>query len=131
MMSTFVLPLASDDATLARVGGKGANLGELSRAGFAVPPGFLVTTDAYRAFVAANQLGERVLALAQAVTPDDPAALERTSAEIGALFTVGRMPEQIAEALLSAYNALAGAGAHSPLPVAVRSSATAEDLPGL
>lgn len=45
-MSTPILPLASSESTLARVGGKGANLAELARAGFRVPPGFLITTDA-------------------------------------------------------------------------------------
>ena len=50
-----LLPLNSIDATLANVGGKGANLAILARAGFAVPAGFFVPTTAYRAFVAANR----------------------------------------------------------------------------
>lgn len=45
-MTTFVLPFDSPDATLALVGGKGANLGRMARAGFPVPPGFLITTTA-------------------------------------------------------------------------------------
>jgi pyruvate,water dikinase len=117
-------------ATLATVGGKGANLAELTRAGFAVPPGFLVTTDAYRAFVAANGINDQVLALARGVAPDDPLALEHAAAEIRALFAAGRMPDDIGAAIDAAYAALAGADP-ARLPVAVRSSATAEDLPGL
>jgi rifampicin phosphotransferase len=131
MMSTLVLPLASSEAALARVGGKGANLAALTRAGFLVPPGFLITTDAYRAFVAANQIGDRILALARSVTPDDPVALEQISEAIRALFTDGHMPEEIAHAIVMGYQELSHGAAPARLPVAVRSSATAEDLPGL
>lgn len=128
-MSTHVLPLASSEAVLARVGGKAANLAELTRAGFLVPPGFLITTDAYRAFVAATQIGDRILALVRSVTADDPVALEQVSEAIRALFMDGHMPEAIANAIVMAYQELSHGTAR--LPVAVRSSATAEDLPGL
>jgi pyruvate,water dikinase len=124
--------LTFDDraATLATVGGKGANLAELTRAGFTVPPGFLVTTDAYRAFVTANGINDEVPARARRVAPDDPPALEHAAAEIQALFAGGRMPEEIGAAIDAAYATLAGSDP-ARLPVAVRSSATAEDLPGL
>jgi pyruvate,water dikinase len=170
-MSTYVLPLDSSEATLERVGGKGANLSELARAGFAVPPGYLVTTEAYRAFVRANRIGERIVGLARGVAPNDPVALDQVSEQIGALFEQGQMPDEIATAIVEAYQALAasphppapsptlggrgveagsllqrgaetpplpmwergagGEGEETALPVAVRSSATAEDLPGL
>ena len=133
-MECIVLPLSSPEATLERVGGKGANLAELARAGFAVPPGFLVTTDAYRAFVASNRIAAPLLALAKQATPDDPLALEATATEIGSLFAQGALPEEIAEQVRTAYRELseaAPAGATGELAVAVRSSATAEDLPGL
>ncbi len=129
----ITLPLSSAEATLLRTGGKGANLAALMRAGFKVPPGFLVTTDAYRSFVSANQINPRLLALVQAVKPDDPVALDNVSAEIRALFAAGSVPPEVEEPICSAYEALSpgpndqGHG----LPVAVRSSATAEDLPGL
>lgn len=126
-MSPYILSFKSIEATLARAGGKGANLAELVRAGFTVPPGFVVTTDAYRAFVEANQLQPRLLALADDISPNNPAALENTSAEIRALFEQGTLSLEIAADITSAYHALARSGA----PVAVRSSATAEDLPGL
>src|SRR3954453_22433762 len=102
-MPVFVLPLDSTEATLDRAGGKGANLAELTRAGFAVPPGFLVTTEAYRAFVTANGINDRILALARAVAPDDPLALEETAAQIRALFEAGQMPAEIGAAIDSAY----------------------------
>ncbi len=134
-MPTFTLPFSSPDATLARAGGKGANLAELSRAGFGewVPPGFLVTTEAYRTFVAANQIQSRILALANTVTPDDPRALEAASTEIRALFEQGQLPQEIAADIVTAYRALSHTPTPPPdlAPVAVRSSATAEDLPGL
>jgi pyruvate,water dikinase len=127
-MSSFVLGLDAPDATLDRVGGKGANLADLTRAGFAVPPGFLVTTEAYRAFVDANRLGDRILELARAVPSEDPVALEHVAAQIHSLFDQGSMPDELGQAIASAYASLSAAAS---LPVAVRSSATAEDLPGM
>src|ERR687884_656346 len=94
-MTTMILPLSSPEATLGRVGGKGANLAELARAGFAVPPGFLITTGAYRAFVAANQFAGRLLTLASQVVPDDPLALEQASAEIRSFFAHGEVPAAV------------------------------------
>lgn len=126
-MFSYILPLSSAEATLARAGGKGANLAELVRAGFNVPPGFIVTTDVYRAFVEANALQVNILALAGSVSPDDLDALEKTSTEIRGLFEQGRLPVEIANEVVSAYRSLSIA---QPA-VAVRSSATAEDLPGL
>jgi len=129
-MSPLILPLTSSNATLARVGGKGANLAALTRAGFMVPPGFLVTTAAYQAFVVANDIAPQILSLARGVVPDDPVALDQTSEQIRALFEQGHMPHDVAEPIVAAYRALPG-GAEGAQPVAVRSSATAEDLPGL
>jgi pyruvate,water dikinase len=111
----FVLPLSAvgrDD--LATAGGKGANLGELVRAGFPVPDGAVITTDAYAAVVAHAGLGP---ALATA-TDDGGEALR-------AAFAAADVPDELRTAILDAY-ALLGNG-----PVAVRSSATAEDLPGV
>jgi rifampicin phosphotransferase len=130
-MSLFVLPLDSTEASLDRAGGKGANLAELVRAGFRVPPGFLVTTGAYHAFVAASRIAARIVELARAASPDDLPALEHTSEQIRQLFEQGELPDEIAEAIVSAYRGLADAASQPPLAVAVRSSATAEDLPGL
>lgn len=133
-MSIYILSFSSTEATLARAGGKGANLAELARAGFAVPPGFIITTEAYSAFVEANQLRGRILALIQNISPDDLATLENTSAQIRALFEQGAVPTDIAGAIISIYHELfkqQGSDSTTQPPVAVRSSATAEDLPGL
>jgi rifampicin phosphotransferase len=132
VLSEIILPLSSDEATLARAGGKGANLAALIGAGFEVPPGFIVTTDAYRTFVSANQIGSRLQDLAQSVSPDDPLALETTSQEIRSMFTGGTLPVESSDSIRAAYASLSPAsGGNGNLPVAVRSSATAEDLPGL
>jgi phosphohistidine swiveling domain-containing protein len=125
-----ILPLSSPSATLALAGGKGANLATLTRAGFAVPPGFIVTTEAYRAFVQANGIEPRLLALAAGAPAASPAGLETASQAIRALFAGGTIPPDILATLRAAYAGLAQTG-QAQLPVAVRSSATAEDLPGL
>jgi pyruvate,water dikinase len=122
---TMILPLDAAEATLPVVGGKGANLARLTRAGFPVPGGFLVTTDAYHEFVAANKLTEPILAAAATARPEDPASLDAASAAIQAHFQAGTLPPELAAALVAAYRALGAP------PVAVRSSATAEDLPDM
>lgn len=111
--------LGRDD--IDQAGGKGANLGELTRAGFPVPPGFVIVTDAYRAYVAEHQLADKIAALA---APTDAAGgYESASEQIRALFA-----DEISDVLRVEI-----ADAYAPLgedvPVAVRSSATAEDLP--
>lgn len=128
-MTNYILNFDSQEATLERVGGKGTNLAELTRAGFNVPPGYLITTQAYCAFVAANRFGDELLALARAVDTNDPVALEQTAEKIRALFTHSPMPPTIGDQIRAAYSSLATRD--SSLFVAVRSSATAEDLPGL
>lgn len=132
-MSNYILPFSSTEATLARAGGKGVNLAELVQAGFAIPPGFIVTTEAYCAFVEANQLQPRLLALAKKNLPDDSTALENTSTEIRAWFEQGTLPAEIAAEITSAYYTCSNSPTltRSDPPVAVRSSATTEDLPGL
>jgi pyruvate,water dikinase len=114
--------LGKGDGALA--GGKGANLGEMLRARLPVPPGFVVTTDAYRRAVEANALQPEIERLARAASPEDMAALERAAGAIGALFARAAVPPEVAAAVREAYARLGGP------PVAVRSSATAEDLPG-
>jgi phosphoenolpyruvate synthase/pyruvate phosphate dikinase len=128
----FQLPLDSADATLALVGGKGASLARMATAGLPVPPGFHVTTAAYRRFVEANAL-QAVIAEATAnAQPDDPASLERASAAVRRLFRSGAVPEAVAAAIHAAYTSLGAAEPTGAEPaLAVRSSATAEELPGL
>ena len=104
-----------------QAGGKAANLGELTRAGLPVPPGFVVVTAAYRAYVAEHQLEEKITALA--APSDDPAGYDDASAQIRALFA-DEVSDTLQAEIAEAYATL-GDG----VPVAVRSSATAEDLP--
>jgi len=126
-MSTFVLSLAHPNATLENVGGKGMSLAKLVRAGIPVPDGFHVTTDAYRAFVDANDLQKKILAALKDADPSLPASLETASASIGSFFADASIPEEITKAIRDSYLTLDTS--HMALPVAVRSSATAEDLP--
>src|SRR5436190_9490018 len=131
--STLVLPLEGPGATLERVGGKGESLARLARAGLPVPPGFHVTTAAYHRFVAANNLQSAIVAAASEANADDPASLERAAERIQTLFESGDIPEEVAQTIRGAYGALTasgGQGEAAGLAVAVRSSATAEDLPG-
>ncbi|HLN30249.1 MAG TPA: PEP/pyruvate-binding domain-containing protein [Gemmataceae bacterium] len=123
----FVLQLDSPEATLAQVGGKGASLARLAAAGMPVPPGFQITTHAYGRFVDENQLANPILAAAAQARADDPATLDRASAQIQTLFAQGTMPSDLAALIRQAYSDL---GNGDPA-VAVRSSATAEDLPEL
>ena len=127
MTSSFIMPLSSPDATLALAGGKGMNLSRLIQAGFPTPGGFIVTTDAYRAYVAANNLQHFIRATINAVTPDAIGSLKAASAAIRGRFAAGQVPREIVEALRNAYGGLD----LGSVAVAVRSSATAEDLPDL
>src|SRR5258706_3076267 len=123
-MSPFaVIPFNSRDATLETAGGKGLNLARLTRAGFPVPPGFIIPTEAYRAFVAANGLREKIQAAVRELSAEDIQALEGASQQIRAAFSTGKMSDELAAPIRAAYAELQNA------PVAARSSATAEDLP--
>ena len=124
MVAPFVLPLADPDATLEHVGGKGMSLARMLAAGLPVPGGFHVTTAAYRRFVADNGLQTRIAQELAGIDSADPAALEAASRRICDAFAAGETPADIAATVTAAYAALNDAA------VAVRSSATAEDLPG-
>lgn len=121
----FIVSLSDASAGLSQVGGKGASLARMAAAGFPVPSGFHITTAAYRRFVAEHELQDQILAAVSAATPDQPATLEEASSRIGQLFAQCAMPDDIAGAIRRAYAKLS----EYDLPVAVRSSATAEDLP--
>src|SRR5918995_687449 len=117
--------IRKDDIALA--GGKGANLGELSRARLPVPPGYVVSTAAYDTFVEASGIKGEVVALASVPRAEDPARFEEVSEGIRALFSGGRVPEEMGDEIRAAYQELSEDGQTA---VAVRSSATAEDLAG-
>jgi pyruvate,water dikinase len=121
---TVVLDLATlNAAMLSDVGGKAANLGELIRAGLPVPAGFCVTTRGYRQAVAGTELDTVLDDLAHA-DPADVPALTALAGRARAQLIAARMPDPVADAIAEAYDALG-----EDVPVAVRSSATAEDLP--
>ena len=111
---------------VARVGGKGANLGELTRAGLPVPPGFVVTAAAYLDALEKAGLREEVRRRTEGVDVDDPAALTRAAADCQEYVRHAGMPERTRRATLDAYARLGGCTGHDER-VAVRSSATAED----
>jgi pyruvate,water dikinase len=114
-----------DKRDLALVGGKGANLGEMTRAGFPVPGGFCVTTDAFRAFLAGAGDTTALFARLSALDPENTEAVRRAGDEMRTHLEAAPIPAEVARAVGTAWRE-AGAE-HS---YAVRSSATAEDLPG-
>ncbi len=138
-MSIFVLPLSDSNATLETVGGKGMSLAKMARAGLPVPDGFHVTTEAYQSFITQNGIQPHIDEILKGPVTTDLTYLETISQQIGHFFTDGIVPPEIASVVISAYaglhdRAMERAGIPtdaSPITaVAVRSSATAEDLPG-
>lgn len=131
-MANYILPLGTlGRASLAVAGGKAANLGELIEAGFPVPDGFCITTGAYALAAAAAHLSQVVEEL-EVVQRDDLGRREFTLGRSEGLARRAReallevpVPKDVAEAISAAYRALGEDGPR----VAVRSSATAEDLP--
>src|SRR5690554_652941 len=114
-----------------RVGGKNASLGEmisnLAGAGVSVPGGFATTADAYREFLEQSGLNDRINAALDALDVDDVNALARTGAQIRQWIMEADFPEALDQAIRKAFAELAAG--NDNLSVAVRSSATAEDLP--
>jgi pyruvate,water dikinase len=110
---------------IAFAGGKGANLGELTRAGLPVPPGFVVGASVYATFVEETGLRERIASRLEALDVDDPVALERAAADLRTMIEKEPFPAETASALREAYAGLVAD--ETDAPVAVRSSATAED----
>ena len=111
------------------VGGKNASLGEMMRAEMPVPPGFALTTDAYNMIWSDKQLVGRVNELLQGLDHDDFAHNLEVSHQIRHLIESEPVPDAVVDALGTAYEALSAHCGVDDLPVAVRSSATAEDLP--
>jgi pyruvate,water dikinase len=105
------------------VGGKGANLGEMTNAGIPVPPGFIVTADAYFDFIEESGLAPKIKNLLEPVDVHDSRKLQETAEEVQKLVASAAMPAELASNIEKAYVKM-GKGL-----VAVRSSATAEDLP--
>lgn len=130
---TLAFTLSFDAATQAdepHLGGKCASLVRMIRSGAPVPPGFAVTTAAWRAMLAGDGLAETIAEALRSLPAGDVVAQEAAAQRIAAAFAARPLPPAVAEAIAFDYRALCRAeGADDDLPVAVRSSATAEDLP--
>jgi len=107
------------------VGGKGGSLGELTQAGIAVPPGFVVRTAGFEAFIAELERREPLRALVEGLDAEDLEGITRVSGQLRARIASAPVPTALATELNAALQALCGADAQAPL--AVRSSATTED----
>ncbi|HHV79883.1 MAG TPA: phosphoenolpyruvate synthase [Firmicutes bacterium] len=116
--------LSKNDVPL--VGGKGANLGEMSRAGMPVPPGFCITAEAYKYFVETSGIQEYVRQALKGVNVDDIRALDEVTREIRSRIVSATVPGPIEAEIRQAFEELRKG---EEIAVAVRSSATAEDLP--
>ena len=112
------------------VGGKCSSLGELINAGIRVPPGFALTTEGYRHFMADAGIEREVQALLAGLDAQDLDALEKTSAAIRELIESHSFSWDIEDLVAENYRRLSVHSCVAAVPVAVRSSATAEDLPG-
>ncbi|HUD09409.1 MAG TPA: phosphoenolpyruvate synthase [Patescibacteria group bacterium] len=108
------------------VGGKGANLGEMANAGFPVPNGFVVTSHAYYEFIRENKLDIKIKHLLSSAKFENSDSLDKLAKQVKKLVRDGKLSDDLAKQIVTAYNKLGGALEY-PL-VAVRSSATAEDL---
>jgi pyruvate,water dikinase len=119
-----------DKTCLSRVGGKNASLGEMTRAGLRVPPGFAITTAAYRDFLDQARLGPEIKKILDGLDTEDVTAAEQASRDIRQMMGSAALSAPIEDAIVGAYEKLCTDCGVPDLPVAVRSSATAEDLPG-
>lgn len=130
----YCLPFASlslDD--IPKVGGKNASLGELIRAlapsGIRIPPGFAVTADGYSAILARNDTAAKLKSLLAGLDINDVDELARRAARARALVRAAGMPWELESEIRVAYRELSRQSGVAEVDVAVRSSATAEDLP--
>lgn len=110
-------------------GGKGANLGEMIKIGVPVPPGFVVTAQAYKKFIEESKIVKKINEILSRTDVNDSEVLNRAAMEIQELIKKAKMPEDIARAIISAYGELNRRVKGNTEPVAIRSSATAEDMP--
>lgn len=120
----YIAPLLTAP-NLAVLGGKGRSLASMLASGFPVPDGFHVKTSAYQEFVVSNGLQDRLSSLAKPKAKNGSLSFDDASSTIRALISRGNIPAKIQTEIAAAYEAF------TDLPMAVRSSATAEDLPDL
>lgn len=126
--TALVLPFKEiDKEDIPYVGGKGANLGEMAGAGFPIPPGFCITAHAYRKMIEENHLEDKIRAILKGLDVENNKALNDAAKKVQNLILKADVPEELTKQVFHLYRNLKR-GNKNPL-VAVRSSATAEDLP--
>ncbi|MDX1887987.1 PEP/pyruvate-binding domain-containing protein [Mycolicibacterium sp. 050158] len=113
-----------------RLGGKFGSLAEMTEAGFQVPPGFGITTDGYRHFLAGSGLVEQARRTRENAVAADLATVERLAAEMAEAISTAPLPEDLEAAIRTAYAELSTRVGDGDVPVAVRSSGESEDLGG-
>lgn len=118
---------------ISTVGGKNASLGEmiqnLGKLGVRVPGGFVVTVASYEAFIAHNELDQKIRDIVAGLDADDVENIRRTGLAVRTLIKNGKFPEAIWKGIMAHYDELSSKHGQEATDVAVRSSATAEDLP--
>ena len=110
-------------------GGKGANLGELTQAGIPVPPGFVVTAQAYEYFMNEAGINDKVMSILDAIDINDTKALQAAAEDIKKIIIDSPIPDDLVLFIREYYNELCQRVGEEDTDVAIRSSATAEDLP--
>ncbi len=122
---------------LAQAGGKGANLGEMWNNNFPIPPGFVITAQTYKEFIEETDIKDKIISLLSNLDVEDTDKLQKAAEKVQELITSTEIPEEIKEEITDSYDVL-GLKKKSGVAqimegkgefVAVRSSATAEDLP--
>ncbi|MEM4589851.1 MAG: phosphoenolpyruvate synthase [Candidatus Micrarchaeia archaeon] len=115
--------------SLSIAGGKGANLGEMISAGFPIPPGFVVSADSYYEYIKKYGIDKLIIETLENLDVEDTAKLNDASKKISNAILSYEMPEEIANQIIEAYSQLKNRTGSKIEYVAVRSSATAEDVP--
>ncbi len=115
--------------SLPLVGGKAANLGEMYNAGLPVPYAFVVTVKAYEEFLEKSGLKEKILKILDETNTDDPTELGKNTEKIRSMIEEAEIPQEIKEEIIRSYKELSKRFGKEEEYVAVRSSATAEDVP--
>jgi len=123
----FFEELNKEDVAIA--GGKGANLGELTQAGIPVPPGFVITSRTYQQFIKETGIFDDIMDILDATDVNNNPELQKASKDIKKIINGTEIPDDIKILIIEAYNALCHRIGKENALVAVRSSATAEDLP--
>ncbi len=119
-----------DENSLPLVGGKNLSLGRMTAAGIPVPPGFAATTVAYQVFLTNGGISEQIRESLAKVDADDVETIQRAGKAVRQLIGSTPVPQDVEQAIKQAYESLSHRCDVVAMPVAVRSSATAEDLPG-